>query len=430
MTEQDAKRAAQERIEAAADQLAGLSHRVHGHPELAFAEERASAWCAELLRAHGFDVQDGAYGLPTAMRASVGTGPFRVAFCAEYDALPGLGHACGHNIICAASVGAAIGAAAAIDALGLTVIVLGTPGEELFGLRDLPPGVVGAGKALLLEAGAFDGVHAAMMVHPAPVDLAAAASRAVTRVQARFHVSDAGNTGFLASPRTFLAADQAGTLCDLAVGMMQARAPAGLSVHRVLSTGCWGQTAEALVDFAVRGDALDDVEDTASKLADCARSAAAQTGCQVTVEQFLPYAQMRHDPELAALYQANAQARGRNFPDLGPIADQIGYATDMGTISHRLPAIHPFIGIETTALNHLPEFAVACTTPSADQAVIDGAIALAWTALDAAARPEVRHRLLTGNPAGQQRHTRQGESRTAPRDRHEHKSGLDQEPRG
>jgi metal-dependent amidase/aminoacylase/carboxypeptidase family protein len=311
-----------------------------------------------------------------------------------------VGHACGHNIICAASLGAAIGTAAIADAAGLTVTVLGTPGEELFGLRELPPGANGPGKAVLLESGAFDGVHAAMMVHPAPVDLAAAASRAVTRIQARFRAADAANAGFLASPRALLAADQAGTLCDIAAGLLHTSAPAGLTVHRVQSAGCWDQHPEALIDFAVRGDTLDDAQDAAGRLADCARSAAAATGCHATVERFLPYAQMRHDPDLTACYQANAQARGREFPDLGPIADQIGYATDMGTVSHQLPAIHPFIGIETTAMNHQPEFAAACIGPSADRALIDGAVALAWTALDAATRPELRHRLLTRDGPG------------------------------
>lgn len=399
MSDPGARHAVAERIEAAAGSLLGLSHRIHGHPELAFAEEQASAWCADLLTAHGFGAETGVAGLPTALRASAGAGPLHIVFCAEYDALPGVGHACGHNIVCAASLGAAIGAAGVADTAGLTVTVLGTPGEELFGLRELPPGASGPGKAVLLESGAFDGAHAAMMVHPAPVDLAAAASLAVTRIRARFRPAAAGTAGFLAEPGALLAADQAGTLCDVAAGLLHTSAPAGLTIHRVQSAGCWGQHREALVDFAVRGGTLGDVQDAAGRLADCARSAAAATGCQVTVERFLPYAPLRHDPELTACYRANAQARGRQFPDLGPLTDQLGYATDLGTVSRRLPAIHPFIGIGTTAVNHQPEFAAACIGLPADRAIIDGAVALAWTAIDAATRPQLRHRLLAPGPA-------------------------------
>lgn len=151
MSDPGARCAVAERIEAAAGSLVGLSRRIHGHPELAFAEVQASSWCTELLTAHGFSVETGVAGLPTALRASAGAGPLHIVFCAGYDALPGVGHACGHNIICAASLGAAIGTAAVARDAGLTVTVLGTPGEELFGLRKLPPGASGPGKAVLLE---------------------------------------------------------------------------------------------------------------------------------------------------------------------------------------------------------------------------------------------------------------------------------------
>jgi metal-dependent amidase/aminoacylase/carboxypeptidase family protein len=151
---------------------------------------------------------------------------------------------------------------------------------------------------VLLESGAFDGAHAAMMVHPAPADLAAAASRAVTRIRARFRPAAARAAGFLVAPGALLAVGQAGTLCDVAAGLLNTSAPAGLTVHRVQSAGCWGQRREALIDFAVRGDTLDDIQGAAGRLADCARSAAAAAGCQVTVERFLPYAQLRYDPEL------------------------------------------------------------------------------------------------------------------------------------
>lgn len=395
------KQTAASRIEADSAALAGLSRRIHAHPELAFAEERASRWCAEMLLAAGFDVERGVGGLPTALRATAGSGSLRVALCAEYDALPGIGHACGHNVICAASLGAAIGAASAADAADLTVIVLGTPAEELFGLRDIPAGVAGAGKAVLLEAGVYDDVHAALMCHPAPVDIAAASTRAITRFRASFAVTGAGTSPILASPADLLPADQAVTACQVAAGELRAGAPAGCSVHLVHSVGCWGLAAHgeksASADFAVWGDDLGDVEAMASRLEECAKAAADATGTRVQAERLVPYAPMRHDPDLVAMYLANATALGRTFPDLGPLADHLGFATDMGNVSRRIPAIHPLIGIQTSALNHQPEFAAACATPSADRAVLDGAMALAWTVIDAALSPATRDRLLRGS---------------------------------
>lgn len=180
-------------IEAQRDRFVGLAHAIHAHPELAFAEEQAAARITEVLAAEGFAVRTGACGLPTAFVASVGHGPLHMAFCAEYDALPPsimvdrskapelmevwltperqdvpLRHACGHHLIAGAAVAAATGLRDLADEVGLTVSVFGTPAEELLGLPNPPPGRLAAGKITLLEAGAFEGIHAALMVHPAP----------------------------------------------------------------------------------------------------------------------------------------------------------------------------------------------------------------------------------------------------------------------
>jgi amidohydrolase len=157
----DAKPIAQARVKEARSSLIELSHRIHANPEQRFEEHKASGWLADVLTEAGFDVERGAYALPTAFMARRGTGALHVAICAEYDALPNVGHACGHNIIAAAAAGAGIALADADDELGLTVTVLGTPAEE-----------GGGGKIFMLERDAFKGVHAAMMVHPAPVDVA------------------------------------------------------------------------------------------------------------------------------------------------------------------------------------------------------------------------------------------------------------------
>src|SRR5918911_4883113 len=154
----DLKTAARTRLEAVRPAVIALSHRIHAHPELGFEEEQAATWLAETLTDAGFTVEKGICGLPTAFVARAGSGPLHLAICAEYDCLPGIGHACGHNIIAAMSAGAGIAAAKVADEVGLTVSVIGTPAEE-----------GGGGKILLLNRGVFDGVHAAMMVHPAPM---------------------------------------------------------------------------------------------------------------------------------------------------------------------------------------------------------------------------------------------------------------------
>src|SRR5437870_3994195 len=181
----DAKAGAREHFDAARDSLIALSHRIHAHPELGFEEERACAWLSEMLADAGFAVETGVCDLPTAFIARAGSGPLHVAICAEYDCLPGIGHACGHNIIAAMSAGAGIAAARVADDVGLTVRVIGTPAEE-----------GGGGKILLLERGAFTGVHAAMMVHPAPVDAVEPPVLALTQFCVRYTGKEAHASAF------------------------------------------------------------------------------------------------------------------------------------------------------------------------------------------------------------------------------------------
>ena len=155
--------------------LVALSHRIHAHPELCFEETQSSAWTAGALADGGLAVETGVGGLDTAFVARAGSGPLHLAICAEYDALPGIGHACGHNIIAATAVGAGLALAPLADDLGLTISVVGTPAEE-----------GGGGKVYLLERGVFDGMHAAMMVHPAPFDVLRPRVSAVAHFTVRY----------------------------------------------------------------------------------------------------------------------------------------------------------------------------------------------------------------------------------------------------
>src|ERR1051326_6636495 len=159
-TSSAAKTHAQERVLSPADSLVKLSRKIHAHPELGFEEVQASGWLAGSLERAGFAVELGFCDLPTAFAARAGSGPLHLTVCAEYDALPEIGHACGHNLIAAMSTGAALAVRELVDELGIAVTVLGTPAEEL-----------GNGKALLLERGAFRGAHAEFMAHPAPIDV-------------------------------------------------------------------------------------------------------------------------------------------------------------------------------------------------------------------------------------------------------------------
>ena len=187
----DAKQVTQSQIAQDRDRLVALSHRLHDHPEIGWQEERACVWLAEILTDAGFAVETGCFDLPTAFVARAGSGPLHIAICAEYDALPEIGHACGHNIIAASAVGTAIAAAKVADELGLTISVIGTPAEEILGSES-------GGKILLLERGAFTGVHAAMMVHPGSSNILEPGLIAATA----FEVQYTGKTAHAGASRT------------------------------------------------------------------------------------------------------------------------------------------------------------------------------------------------------------------------------------
>ncbi|MEU6762379.1 M20 family metallopeptidase [Streptomyces sp. NPDC046853] len=370
-----AKEAAAGHIRAAADDLIALSHRIHAHPELAFEEHLASRWVADALSEAGFDVRHGYCGLPTAVEATVGSGPTHIAICAEYDALPDIGHACGHNVIAAAAVGAGIALAPLADELGLTVRVLGTPAEE-----------GGGGKVLMLEQGAFEGVHAAMMVHPAAVEMAAMPGLAVTQFDVTYK-GKAAHAG--AYPELGVNAADAMTVAQVGIGLLRQQTSASDRIHGIVTEA--GSAANVIPDssrgrWIVRSDSMDALQPLAARVHRCFEAGALATGCDLTTAPVGPdYADLRPDQDLLALWVANATALGRRFPELPSTV--AGAATDMGNVSHVVPTIHPMLGLDCLpAVNHQPEFTAACRTATADRAVIDGASGMAWTAIDVAAR--------------------------------------------
>lgn len=369
-----AKRGIEQRVRESEGMLHELSHRIHAHPELAFEEVRASAWVAEALEGAGLAVQHGCYGLHTAVRATIGSGPIHVAICAEYDALPEIGHACGHNVIAAAAVGAGLALAPLTTELGMTVTVLGTPAEE-----------GGGGKVHMLEHGAFDGVDAAMMVHPAAADMAAMPGTAIAQfdVVYRGQPSHAG-----AYPELGVNAADAMTVAQVAIGLLRQQTRRTDRIQGIVTEA--GTAPNVIPDtgrgqWIVRSDTLEGLAELKRRVLRCFEAGALATGCELAVEPSGPdYADLVPDPALLSLYRANAAALGRGTiePEVGAMG---GAATDMGNVSHTVPTIHPMLGLDCLpAVNHQPGFTDAAVSGAADRAVIDGAIAMAWTAVDLA----------------------------------------------
>ena len=390
----DAKAGARERFNAAEQSLIELSHRIHANPELGFEEERASAWLCETMADAGFAVERGVCGMPTAFVARAGSGPLHIAICAEYDCLPGIGHACGHNIIAASGVGAAIAAAKVADDAGLTITLLGTPAEEICNA---------SGKILMLERGAFEGVHAAMMVHPAPVDMSAPQIIAAAMFEVFYTGKEAHASAF---PELGINAADALTVAQTSIGLLRQHIHDTDRIHGIVTKGGEAPNivpARTAAKYMIRAQTLGKLENLIPKVHRCFEAGAIATGCKYEiVGGDKPYAEMRHDRDLVSIYRRNAEALGRSFIDPDPKAATGGVtrgmgagSTDMGNVSLKLPAIHPLIGINSApAVNHQPEFTAACATPDADRAIVDGALAMAWTAIDIANDKALRDRLM------------------------------------
>jgi len=273
------------------------------------------------------------------------------------------------------------------DELGLSVRVLGTPAEE-----------GGGGKVLMLERGAFTGVHAALMVHPWPTERLTATCLAVAHYEVHFtgHAAHAS-----AAPWEGVNAQDALTVAQVAIGLLRQQLAPGDQVHGVVTEGMGAANvipSAVTARYMVRSRTTDGLAALRPRVDACFEAGALATGCSVEFEELSPvYSHMEADPALLGAYRANAEALGRRFE-----ADDAGtppptLSTDMANVSLAVPSIHPLMAIEAHgAVNHQRAFAAACVTPSADTAVRDGALALAWTAIDAATDPELRQRLLAG----------------------------------
>lgn len=365
-----------------------LSHRIGAQPELAFEEYKTAAAIVDLLRSQGgFTLEEGVAGLDTAFTATAGHGSLVVGLCAELDALPGIGHGCGHNVIAAASVGAALALAEVADELDLTVRLLGTPAEER-----------GAGKSIMLRAGAFDGLHAAMMVHPQLKDMTTPHIRAIKHWSISYHGRTAHAT------RAFngaLNAADAVTIAQVAIGLLRQQLRDSDRVHTVIKEAGLAVNVipgEAVVECMVRSDTLDEVDALWVRIRACFEAGAIGAGVRMEIsEPLMSLHGFRHDLELADLFQTNAEALGRTFPDY---PDRALGSTDMSEVSVCLPAIHPVLSFDLPPEqgNHTAAFAVAASGPQGDRVVHDGGLAMALTIADAARDERIRRRLTDAGP--------------------------------
>ncbi len=358
-------------IDAAAGELTELATRIHKTPELAFQEVQASEWLSEALERRGFQVRRGIADLATAFRAeAVGGRPGpAVALLAEYDALPELGHACGHNLICTAALGAGFGLAAAKDSLPGKTVVLGTPAEE-----------GGGGKVLMLERGAFAGVDVAMMVHPASYTLTQRASLASYRL----HVKFTGKAAHAASaPFEGINALDALIQLFVNIGLLRQQLRDDARVHGIITYG--GAAPNIIPDrtealFSVRATHRVYAKEALEKVIDCARAGAKATGATLEYEAKKGYDAINPNRVLAEAFERHLQEL--NWPVDRPMERVRMGSTDMGNVSHVLPAIHPYVSIGRDLIGHTPEFRDAAATAQGLQAMLIAAKAMALTALD------------------------------------------------
>jgi amidohydrolase len=390
----DTKNATREKVEQSRKPLVDLSHRIHAHPELGFEEEKACGWLCEMLDGAGFKVERGICDLPTAFAARAGAGPLHVTICAEYDCLPAIGHACGHNIIAAMAAGAGIALERVANDAGLTVTVIGTPAEEICNA---------GGKILLLERGAFAGTHFAMMAHPAPVDMAVPPFIAVCQFEVKYTGKEAHASAF---PELGINAADALVVAQTSIGLLRQHIRPTNRIHGFVTHGGEAPNiipAHTSASYMVRARTIGELHEIRSRVQKCFEAGAIATGAKLKIEGGdKPYAELVSDVELAAHYQRNGETLGRHFIVPGAEMSRAAASTDMGNVSLVFPTIHPIIGIKSLpAVNHQPEFAACCITQAADQAILDGSVAMAWTAIDAASDAKLRARLMEAQPRQQ-----------------------------
>lgn len=373
------KARASARVEAERSDLVALSARIHAHPELCFQEQHAADWLCEYLERRGLTVERGAYGLATAFAARAGTGAPRVAVLCEYDALPGIGHACGHNVIAAAGAGAGVALASVIAETGGSVIVLGTPAEE-----------GGGGKVLMGREGAFADLDAAMMIHPASLELIGMNVLAISAVEVEYRGRAAHAA---AAPHAGINALDGLVTAYQAIAQLRQHIRPSERVHGIITDG--GQKPNIVPEraaglFYVRAANERRLARLKERVHACFQAGALASGAELHVRpEGEDYSDMWTNAALAAAYEANLAALGRHVEHAPP--EHISGSTDMGNVSKLVPSIHPMVAIAPPHVAlHTPEFATWAASESGQQGVIDGAKALALTGIDVLCSSDLR----------------------------------------
>ncbi len=370
-------------VDAASDALLAVSHDIHAHPELAFEEVHACQVLTDALKANDIECDTGVFTLPTAFDAHLktqGGGP-TVAVLAEYDALPGIGHACGHNLIATAALGATLALKSIETQLPGTVRMIGTPAEER-----------GGGKEVMARAGAFEGVDAAMMIHPAGFNMATMPSICVAEVEVIYH-GRASHAS--AMPHKGINALDGVLLAYQAISNLRQHIRPTERIHGIITEG--GQAPNivperAAADFYVRAANEKALEALKPRVQACFEAGATGSGCQVEINWAgVDYLDINTNWPLADRFEAHAAHLGRKFMTRAEVESSFAGSTDMGNVSHRLPSIHPMLAAAPpNVVIHHPDFARWAGSELGDQAALDGAKAMAMTAAEYLLNPALQ----------------------------------------
>ena len=365
-------------IDSRCHQLSELSLKIHSNPEPGFQEVKAARWLTHYLQENGFSIEQGICELPTAFRGSYGQGKPAIAILAEYDALPNLGHACGHNLIATCAVGAGIASKPAIDQFGGSILVIGTPAEELYG-----------GKAIMADRGAFDNLDIAMMVHPGVHDTATTQSLACLALQVEFFGKAAHAA---ARPEAGINALEAMLQSFTAINSLRQHIKDKARIHGIITDG--GEAANIVPahsagTFLVRAEDNTYLDELKQRVINCFTGAATASGARLEYKWGdIQYAPLRNNLTLAQLFSQNMQSLGRKMKLSDP-GKAFG-STDMGNVSQLVPSIHPSVAIAPMEVaTHSPQFASAAASEAGIHGLLDAAKALSMTVVDLVANPEI-----------------------------------------
>lgn len=365
-------------IDARRHQLSELSLKIHSNPELGFHETKAAAWLSQYLEENGFSIERGICELATAFRGSYGQGKPAIAILAEYDALPGLGHACGHNLIAACAAGAGVASKPAIDRFGGSILIIGTPGEEVHG-----------GKIVMANKGAFNDVDIAMMAHPGVYNAATSQALACQALDVEFFGKAAHAA---ARPEAGINALEAMLNSFIAINSLRQHIKDKARIHGIITDG--GEAANVVPEhtagtFLVRAEDDTYLDELKQKVINCFIGAATASGARLEYKWGdRRYAPLRNNLTLARLFQQNMESLGHRVELYRP-SNAFG-STDMGNVSQLVPSIHPTVAIAPTeVVIHSPQFALAAASETGINGLLDAAKALAMTVVDLLANPEI-----------------------------------------